>query len=137
MRLWCRELHRGTMNRERFYAVYYGTGGSGAGGAGDMLLIFGFIVLTIVVLSGFGAALSGGRETSDRSFFDLAILGLLLVLAIGLIANFFLPLRLYLVIATAVFGVQLLRATPQVALGLPGTTPGRHAGRPRRHSGDG
>jgi len=70
-----------------------------------MLLIFGFIALTIVVLSGFGAALSGGRQTSDRSFFDLAILGLLLVSAIGLIANFFLPLRPYLVITTAAIGI--------------------------------
>jgi hypothetical protein len=70
-----------------------------------MLLIFGFIALTIVVLSGFGAALSGGRQTSERSFFDLAILGLLLVSAIGLIANFFLPLRPYLVIATAAVGI--------------------------------
>ena len=88
-----------------------------------MLLVFGFIALTIVVLSGFGAALSGGRQTSDRSFFDLAILGLLLVSAIGLIANFFVPLRLYLVIATAVVGDRLLRAPPPAALGLPGPTP--------------
>ena len=28
-----------------------------------MLLVLGFIALTIVVLSGFGAALSGGRQT--------------------------------------------------------------------------
>ena len=70
-----------------------------------MLLVFGFIALTIMVLSGFGAALSGGRQTSDRSFFDLAILGLLLVSAIGLIANFFVPLKLSLVVATAVVGI--------------------------------
>ena len=70
-----------------------------------MLLVFGLIALTIMVLAGFGAALSGGRQTSDRSFFDLAILGLLLVSAIGLIANFFLPLSLNLVIATAVVGI--------------------------------
>jgi hypothetical protein len=70
-----------------------------------MLFIFGFIALTIVVLSGFGAALSGGRQGSDRSLFDLAMLGLLLVSAIGLIVNFFLPLRPYLVIATTVVGV--------------------------------
>ena len=70
-----------------------------------MLLVFGFIALTIMVLSGFGAALSGDRQTSDRSFFDLAILGLLLVSAIGLIANFFVPLRLSLVVATAVVGI--------------------------------
>ncbi len=70
-----------------------------------MLFIFGFFALTIMVLSGFGAALSGGRQDSDRSLFDLAILGLLLVSAIGLVANFVLPLRPYLVIATTVVGV--------------------------------
>jgi hypothetical protein len=70
-----------------------------------MLLILGFIALTIVVLSGFGAALSAGRQGSDTSFFDLAIRGLLLVTAIGLIANFFLPLSLSLVIATGAVGV--------------------------------
>jgi hypothetical protein len=70
-----------------------------------MLLVLGFIALTIVVLSGFGAALSGGRQQSDRSFFDLAILGLLLVSAIGLVANFFLPLTPYLVVATAAVGL--------------------------------
>ena len=70
-----------------------------------MLLVFGLIALTIMVLSGFGAALSGDRQTSDRSFFDLAILGLLLVSAIGLVANFFVPLRLSLVLATGVVGI--------------------------------
>ena len=70
-----------------------------------MLLVLGFIALTIVVLSGFGAALAGGRQASDRTFFDLAILGLLLVSAIGLVANFFVPLSLHLVIATGVVGI--------------------------------
>jgi len=38
MRLWCRELHRSTMNRE-IYAVHYGTGGSGAGANGTAVLV--------------------------------------------------------------------------------------------------
>jgi len=70
-----------------------------------MLLVFGLIALMIAVLAGFGAALAGGRQTGGRSFFDFALLGLLLVSTIGLVANFFVPLRLYLVVATAMVGV--------------------------------
>ena len=79
-----------------------------------------------------------GRQTSDRSFFDLAILGLLLVSAIGLVGKLLRAAQPPSRHCDCGGRHQLLRAPSQVAaLGLPGPTPRRHAGRPRRPPGDG
>jgi hypothetical protein len=69
-----------------------------------MFFVFGSLLLVLAILSGFGVALSRRRETDQSSFFDFAILGFLPISAIGLIVNFFVPLRPYVVITIAAIG---------------------------------
>src|SRR5260221_385947 len=88
-----------------------------------------YITAAIVVLAGIGALIAAGHRPGDISFGAYAILGLVPLMAVGLVANFLTPLTHDLALATVAFGLvsfavrrrQIwlsLGARPMLMLGL-------------------
>lgn len=94
-----------------------------------MLAVLGCLALIVVVLAGIGALIAARHRPGDVSFGAYAILGLVPLMAVGLVANFLTPLTHDLALATVAFGLvsfavrrrQIwlsLGARPMLMLGL-------------------
>src|SRR5258708_19409550 len=71
----------------------------------DMLAVLGCLALIVVVLAGIGALIAARHRPGDVSFGAYAILGLVPLMAVGLVANFLTPLTHDLALATVAFGL--------------------------------
>jgi hypothetical protein len=70
-----------------------------------MLTVIGCLALIVIVLSGIGALIGGRHRPGDITFGAYAILGLVPLMAVGLVANFLTPLTHEWALATAAFGL--------------------------------
>src|SRR6185437_3030289 len=70
-----------------------------------MLAVIGCLALIVIVLSGMGALIGGRQTPGGLTFGAYAILGLVPLTALGLVANFLMPLTHELALAAAAIGV--------------------------------